>query len=386
MKNIAIVLLLTGLTGFSCSSTLHKVFDNKTPHEEYAEVLDDKDLENTPEGRQWLSASEKALNDPQPVRLPYRQLGYFHADKARALGLQFNAKQGEKLIFTLTKKAGPDFIIYADLFKQEGSRTSHLLAADTSGSEFSIDIKESGIYVLRLQPQLYGAGEYGLSVSVGPSLGFPVSGTKARIGSFWGDGRDGGKRKHEGIDIFAPKRTPVIAAADGYITGVREGGIGGKTVWMKPADNNVYLYYAHLDEQLVQQGQSVKKGDVLGLVGNTGNARYTPSHLHFGVYTYNGAIDALPFVNRSVKTAPAPPSKNLKEYVKLVKTQKTDKGAWLNASTLMVPLAINSKGYIAELPDGQLVDLPFSSVKNSRQAVRSSGAVAALPPAASKGS
>jgi murein DD-endopeptidase MepM/ murein hydrolase activator NlpD len=64
-------------------------------------------------------------------------------------------------------------------------------------------------------------GEYTLSVSVGPSLGFPVSGNKASIGSFWGDNRDGGKRSHEGVDIFAAKLTPAIAAADGVVTGVR---------------------------------------------------------------------------------------------------------------------------------------------------------------------
>lgn len=367
MKNMTIMLLLTALTGFSCSSTIHQVFDRKTPHDQYAEVLEDKDLKDTPEGRQWLAASEKALTDPTDIELPYRQKGYFHADKARALGLQFNAWQGQRLTFILTKNSGAHLTVYADLYKLDANSVSHVLAADTSDTVFSFDVAETGIYILRLQSQLNNAGAYGFAVSAGPSLGFPVSGSKARVGSFWGDARDGGRRRHEGLDIFAARHTPVVAAADGYVTGVKEGGIGGKTVWMKPSDKNIFLYYAHLDKQLVKEGQMVKKGDVLGLVGNTGNAKYTPPHLHFGIYTYHGAIDALPFVNRSVKTAPAPLQGNLNDHLILVKSLKTGNGISVKANTKVVPIAVDSRGYIAELADGQIITVSFSSVKNSKQ-------------------
>jgi murein DD-endopeptidase MepM/ murein hydrolase activator NlpD len=358
--------LLIALGGSSCNSTIHKildVFDNKTPHEQYAEKLEDKHLDDTPEGRQWVAASKKALEAPQTVQLPYRQNGYFHTDKPRALGLEFQAKYGERITFNLTKKGGEQFVIYADLFKQGGGTPAHLLSADTTKAEFSFDVDETGTYILRLQPELYRTGEYSLSVSEGPSLGFPVAYAKANIGSFWGDNRDAGKRKHEGVDIFAPKLTPAVAAADGNITGVREGGIGGKTVWLKPNDKNVYLYYAHLDKQLVQEGQSVKKGDVVGLVGNTGNAKFTPSHLHFGVYTISGAVNPLPFVNRTVKTAPAVPTRSLTGILKVIKAQKLEDGTLVKAATELVPLAVTAKGYIAELPDGNLIQTPFAAVK-----------------------
>ncbi len=216
---------------------------------------------------------KKALEDPQLIQLPYRQHGYFHPDKPRALGLQFNATQGERLTFTVTKKTGTKLPLYADIFKSDGS--THLLAADTASSQFSFDVTETGTFILRLQPELFRTGEYSLSVSVGPSLAFPVSGDKAKVQSFWGAARDGGKRKHEGIDIFAPKRTPAIAAADGFIIGVRDGGIGGKVVYLRPKDKNMHFYYAHLDEQLVRESQVVNQGDVIGLVGNTGNAQTT---------------------------------------------------------------------------------------------------------------
>src|SRR5205085_7428384 len=107
-----------------------------------------------------------------------------------------------------------------DLFMQD-DKTSHLYSADTSTNQFTFDVDKTGTYILRLQPQLYNYGEYALSVAVGPSLGFPVSGKKANIGSFWGDNRDGGKRLHEGIDIFAPKLTPAVAAENGSVTGVK---------------------------------------------------------------------------------------------------------------------------------------------------------------------
>jgi peptidoglycan LD-endopeptidase LytH len=361
MKNLlAIILLATSIS--ACSFTPGNIFNKKTPHEKYAEVLDDNDLDKTPEGRQWLAASKAALADAQLVSLPYRQQGYFAPDKARALGLRFTAKRGEQLTFAISKKS--PFILYADLFKDNGSTSDPLLSADTAASQFSFDIDEEGSYVLRLQPELFRSGEYNLSVSVGPSLDFPVAGSKAKAGSFWGAGREGGKRRHEGIDIFAPKGTRAIASADGVVTGIKETPIGGKVVWLRLSNKNVTLYYAHLDKQLVSEGQLVKKGETVGLVGNTGNAKTTPSHLHFGIYSYAGPMDPYPFVKKEVKTAPALVNKNLKAYLRLTKAQKSStENIAVAATTLMIPLAANAKNYILELPDGKITQLPFAAVK-----------------------
>lgn len=356
IKKIVFFLLPAALIGFSCNSSINKIFGKRTPHEVYADKIED-----SPEGSQWLAVSKNVLMTPQTIQLPYRQVGHFPNDKPRALGLQFTARRGERINFDLAKKTATGFVIYADLYKQDGANADHLLAADTASARFGFDAEETGNYILRLQPELYSTGEYSLSVSVAPSLGFPVAGSKAKTGSFWGDLRDAGKRSHEGIDIFAPKLTPAIAAADGYITRVSEGGIGGKTIWVRTTDKDIHLYYAHLDKQLVQQGQSVKKGDTLGLVGNTGNAKYTPPHLHFGIYTSRGAVDPFPFVNKTVKTAPAFAAKNLTGYLKFNKSAKTS--AVVNDTALLVPLAITTAGYIAELPDGSIIQTPFTSVK-----------------------
>lgn len=143
-------------------------------------------------------------------------------------------------------------------------------------------------------------------VSIVPTLVYPVAGKQARVGSWWGDTRDGGRRKHQGIDIFAKKHTPVVAVCDGYIIAVENAKRGGRTVWLKANNKPVTFYYAHLDKQLVRVGQSVRKGQKIGTVGNTGNARFTPSHLHFGIYTYKGAINPLPFVAKASRMPIAP--------------------------------------------------------------------------------
>jgi len=143
---------------------------------------------------------------------------------------------------------------------------------------------------------------------IAKQLIFPVTGSKSSIGSVWGDERDGGTRKHEGIDIFSNKGTPVVAISDGYIKAVGTDELGGKVITVQPDDYEWEAYYAHLDQQYVINGQRVKKGQLIGTVGNTGNAKTTPSHLHFGIYTSSGAIDPLPYIKTSPKiTSPLPP-------------------------------------------------------------------------------
>lgn len=137
--------------------------------------------------------------------------------------------------------------------------------------------------------------------AIAKELYFPVAGNKSNVGSVWGQERDGGRRRHEGIDIFANKGTPLVAISDGVIEFVGNDELGGKTITLQPDDYEWEAYYAHLDKQYVSNGERVKKGQLIGTVGNTGNAKTTPPHLHFGIYTENGAIDPLPYVKTSPK-------------------------------------------------------------------------------------
>jgi murein DD-endopeptidase MepM/ murein hydrolase activator NlpD len=128
----------------------------------------------------------------------------------------------------------------------------------------------------------------------------PVQGVaRATLRSSWGQPRSG-NRRHEGIDIFASRGTPVLAAAAGEITRVGHDRLGGNVVWIAGAGARLY-YYAHLAEFApgVHPGLEVPAGFVIGRVGNTGDARGTSPHLHFGIYPAGrafGAVDPWPLL------------------------------------------------------------------------------------------
>ena len=126
--------------------------------------------------------------------------------------------------------------------------------------------------------------------------------TKRRIADTWGAPRGDGRR-HEGQDIFAPRGTPILSATNGYVYKIGENNLGGQTVSVIGSGGRVY-YYAHLDSYApgLEVGDRVSTRTVLGFVGTTGNAQGTPPHLHFGVYTFNGAINPLPLLTD--RTAP----------------------------------------------------------------------------------
>jgi len=135
---------------------------------------------------------------------------------------------------------------------------------------------------------------------------FPVTGSNWSYTSEWGDPRDGGARLHKGIDIAAPRGTPVVAVADG-IARKRLGGPGGNAIWI-----NGKYYYAHLSKFAVSDGQKVKKGDVIGYVGSTGTSSTGP-HLHFGIDPKGGFsdggswVDPRTFLSRAAAGGAVPP-------------------------------------------------------------------------------
>lgn len=120
--------------------------------------------------------------------------------------------------------------------------------------------------------------------------------SKQQIADTWQAPRGVG-RKHEGQDIFAPRGTPILSSVNGYIYKVGENNLGGQTVSVIGKGGRVY-YYAHLDRYApgLEVGRRVTTRTVLGYVGTTGNAQGTPPHLHFGVYTFSGAINPLPLI------------------------------------------------------------------------------------------
>ncbi|GAB3930436.1 hypothetical protein GCM10028827_25760 [Mucilaginibacter myungsuensis] len=339
------------------------MFKKLSPHDQYGQRLIEAGLHKTALGNSWLSKANESVVKTLNITIPYQETGYFASDKIMATALKFDAKRGQMLRVAIRRKPILNFAIYADLMQvEENNETKVVASADTLGADINYEVKQTGKYILRLQPELLRGGEYTLTITAGPSLGFPVSNVgKPRIGSFWGDGRDADSRKHEGVDIFATKGSPAIATDPGTVNRVGENNLGGKVVFFRPEGRDYSLYYAHLDSQLVSDGQTLKAGDVIGLVGNTGNARTTPAHLHFGIYTNQGAVDPLPFIDRNIKqplpvTAPltnlnATVRNNSKSTIYTLPDPKST-GSPLSQHTPLTVDAATDGWYKVALPDG----------------------------------
>ncbi len=116
-------------------------------------------------------------------------------------------------------------------------------------------------------------------------LAIPVAGVeKNALYNSFTDGR--GARKHEAIDIHAPRGTPVIATGDGCVVKLYRSVPGGIRLYQFDPAGNFSYYYAHLDRYAdeVKEGMQVARGDILGYVGTTGNAAANAPHLHFAIY------------------------------------------------------------------------------------------------------
>lgn len=131
-------------------------------------------------------------------------------------------------------------------------------------------------------------------------LTLPVQGIKRQqLQDSWGAPRSGG-RLHEGIDIIAPKGRKVLSATDGVVTDIRSSNLGGQIIWIY-GPRGSWHYYAHLDgfKRGLEVGDQVEAGDVIGYVGNSGNARGGAPHLHYGIYLSakgRGAVNPYPYL------------------------------------------------------------------------------------------
>ncbi len=261
-----------------------------TPHDRYALHLKFRGLDETADGRRWIASAQESLLSPRAAGSRLVDATPLGVD---AVAYSFHLRRGQR--YAADVRAGKP--VFLDLFQQTGSGPRHVSSARANTSSISVEISSDGDYLVRVQPTLEGAGEAVVSQTIQPSLAMPVEEAKrSSIQSGFGAARDAGARQHQGVDIFAPRGTPVLAAADGIVTSVGTNGLGGNVVWEVRPLHGESLYYAHLETQLVKAGAYVKRGEVLGTVGNTGNARGGPTHLHFGIYARGGAVDPLPYL------------------------------------------------------------------------------------------
>lgn len=131
-------------------------------------------------------------------------------------------------------------------------------------------------------------------------LPVPVDGiTPARLVNTWGAARDGGRR-HQGIDILAQRGTPIRSTTEGVIENKGMRGLGGLVVTII-GPGGYRHYYAHLEDVGAQAvGEWVHAGEIIGYVGNSGNAAVSTPHLHYGIYTPSGkAVNPYTFLSGS---------------------------------------------------------------------------------------
>jgi murein DD-endopeptidase MepM/ murein hydrolase activator NlpD len=260
-------------------------------HERYMAIIKSRRLHTTELGRAWLDRADAVLDRAESTQPSFTARERF-ADDGGALAWAFTVRRGQRI----RVEASFDGELFLDLIDPSGRDV--VAGAAAGRSLLAYDVEEDGKLILRAQAELLRAGPVEITQRAEAALEFPVQDVTPRaVGGVFGDPRDGGRRSHEGIDIFAARGTPAVAAVDGWITGAATNRLGGNVVWLWSPSRRVALYYAHLDRRAVSRGQRVEAGDVIGYVGTTGNARGTAPHLHFGIYaTGEGAIDPLPWV------------------------------------------------------------------------------------------
>jgi murein DD-endopeptidase MepM/ murein hydrolase activator NlpD len=117
-------------------------------------------------------------------------------------------------------------------------------------------------------------------------LTMPVEGIDpSKIHDTFDEMRGGDTRRHDALDILAPRGTNVVATDDGTVKKLFTSVAGGLTVYQYDPDQRYCYYYAHLDAYAMglHEGQILKRGDLIGYVGTTGNAPKDTPHLHFAV-------------------------------------------------------------------------------------------------------
>lgn len=271
-----------------------------TPYERYSRTLEDSGLANTRLGREWLNVSNSAIARAKKVSLPTQDTITFSRDLPSASAFRVALKRGQRVEVLTRAIAAAPTQTFIDVFEASSDTDADPALGPEHGAlgGLGYEAEDDRELVIRVQPELMRSGTLDVTLRAAPALRFPVANARPRdLQSIFGDPRDAGRRRHEGVDIFANRGTPVVSSTDGVVMRVGESGLGGRIVWVWDPTRNLRLYYAHLDEQRVSMGERVSAGEVLGTVGNTGNARTTAPHLHFGIYAPGiGAIDPYWFI------------------------------------------------------------------------------------------
>ena len=368
MKKNAIGLSFLLLIWFSACQTSSPgggLLGPKSPRDHYSKYLKKTDGELS---EQWEQSGKNALEHPATVNFPYKEQIFFPNDLPLAFGYEFVVPRGRRLEATVSSTTqDTSSKVFLELYQHSGEQMKRLAFAESSANRLAWEATDTTTVIVHLQTEADKTADIIFSIESHPILSFPVVKRDSRnIISFWGVARDGGRRSHEGVDVAAPRGTPVVAAANGYISSVGVNNLGGNVIFQDAENGGLNLYYAHLDSQLVASGQRVNIGDTIGTVGNTGNAITTGPHLHFGIYqSFRSAIDPLPFLSIPKKdnTTLTLLGKKAGSWERVVgKTTDIKKGpdllrdtvAQLTRNTMLRVVGKTGRWYKVWLPDGRI--------------------------------
>ena len=266
-----------------------EVYKPSNAHEEYIYSLKTANLSETALGRDWINASVDALKNPVGISTPFEEVFYIDPNDPAAYAYLFDVKRGQRIEVDITLFSKDTSILFIDVYREQGESFEEWIivaSADKEEHRLEFEPRRDARYIVRLQPELLRGGQFNIIIRLVPSLDFPVEGRgNQSIQSFFDSPRyrDGKRVRHNGVDIFARRHTPILAPCDAYVQRVDTGEIAGNYIYLYDSKRYLYIYFAHLQTQDVKPHTKVISGQKIGTMGNTGNAITTPPHLHFGI-------------------------------------------------------------------------------------------------------
>ncbi|MBT8319321.1 MAG: M23 family peptidase, partial [Gramella sp.] len=210
MRAFGIFFIFIILSLFSCTQMekAGQLITGLSPREEYQKQSDfSNEIFQI-----WEERLQLALKDSLEVDLPYTEAGDLKPRNFAIYSYQTYLMPGE-VIEARINTDSIETLFFSGLYKKnsyEKTGFQKVKSGDSREKILKFEIQEKGLYKLIFQPEIEAHTAFTIEINKSPIYTFPVSnGKNADIGSYWGDNRDAGKRQHKGIDIFAPKGTPV---------------------------------------------------------------------------------------------------------------------------------------------------------------------------------
>jgi murein DD-endopeptidase MepM/ murein hydrolase activator NlpD len=358
----AALILLAVVTGCK-QEIVPEPYLPSSAHDAYRHGLEQAGLADTALGRDWLAAANQSLQTAIKIKPPFAEVRHVDAARAFAVAYGFEAERGQRVEVVVDFQGEQQTRLFIDLFRvtcADIDKWVPVASADEEKLRLEMEPRRNGVYAVRLQSELLRGGRCQVMIRKLPALSFPVAGKDTRaIGSGFGAPRDGGTRQHMGVDIFAARHTPVLSPARAYVHHVGTNSLGGRCIWLYDSQRSQYYYLAHLETWEAVEESWVDEGQIVATVGNSGNARTTPPHLHFGIWSRRyGYEDPQPFFS-GTRAEPPPITSDPELLGRWVQARSAGK----QPPAAMLVVAAVADRYRVRLPGGTIGTVPAIRVE-----------------------